>query len=177
MAIFIAISDRIYIINIGIFRDIPPSLCPPVRMLSFVVQFSLFYHPNSHLSWSLPIPRIRDWTERRDNRENVFARMVNQIHTIKSWERRSLREETVKALWKMAGEGIFCGSGWCFVEGRKGNMRSPSGWRYELDPFQHPSGETGKKEQSFFSAGFLFCLQFCEAWDHSGCEPQATWIH
>lgn len=49
----------------------------------------------------------------------------------------------------------------------KGILRSPSGWRYELDPFHHPSGETGKKEQSFFSAGFLFCLQFyarfCEA--------------
>ena len=42
------------------------------------------------------------------------------------------------------------------MEGRKGNVRSPSGWRYELDPFQHPSGETGKKEQSFFSVGFLF---------------------
>ena len=40
------------------------------------------------------------------------------------------------------------------MEGRKGNVRSPSGWRYELDAFQHPSGETGKKEQSFFSVGF-----------------------
>lgn len=42
------------------------------------------------------------------------------------------------------------------MEGRKGNMRSPSGWRYKLDPFQHPSGKRGKKRTEFLFSGFSF---------------------
>ena len=40
---------------------------------------------------------------------------------------------------------------------KKGNTRSASGWRYELDPFYYRSGKTGKEQSSFLVAfSFLF---------------------